>query len=141
MNIIAIAKKYFVKYRELISYGFWGVMTTLVNYAVYFISRKLFGAENYLACNLIAWTLAVVFAFVVNKIFVFESRSWERKLVLREAWQFLSARIFSGVLDMAIMWFFVDVLGFSDVIIKIISNIIVIVLNYVLSKLIIFRKK
>lgn len=141
MGSVATVKKYFAKYHELISYGFWGVMTTLVNYAAYFIARKLLGAENYLACNLIAWVVAVVFAFVVNKIFVFDSHSWAGKIVFREAWQFLSARIFSGVIDMAMMWFFVDVLGFSDVIIKIISNIIVIVLNYVLSKLIIFRKK
>lgn len=141
MDIIATAKKYFTKYRELISYCFWGGMTTLVNYVAYFVCRKLLGAENYLACNLIAWIVAVVFAFVVNKIFVFKSRSWESRIVFRESWQFLSARIFSGVLDMAMMWFFVDVMGFSDVIIKIIANIIVIVLNYILSKLIIFRKK
>lgn len=141
MNIIATAKKYFLKYKELISYLFWGCMTTLVNYVTYFVCRKIFGSENYLVCNLVAWIVAVAFAFVTNKIFVFASRSWEKKLVIKEAWQFLSARIFSGVLDMAMMWLFVSLLGFSDVPIKIISSIIVTVLNYIFSKLVIFRKK
>lgn len=141
MSLISTIKQYYIKYREVISYLFWGVMTTLVNYVTYFVCRKILGAENYLLCNAIAWTVAVVFAFVVNKLFVFQSKSWEGKLVFREAWQFLSARIFSGVLDMALMWFFVDKIGINDTIVKIISNIVVVVLNYILSKLVIFRKK
>lgn len=141
MSLISTIKQYYIKYREVISYLFWGVMTTLVNYVTYFVCRKILGAENYLLCNAIAWTVAVVFAFVVNKLFVFQSKSWEGKLVFREAWQFLSARIFSGVLDMALMWFFVDKIGINDTIVKIISNIVVVVLNYILSKLVIFRKR
>lgn len=141
MSLISTIKQYYIKYREVISYLFWGVMTTLVNYVTYFVCRKILGTENYLLCNAIAWTVAVVFAFVVNKLFVFQSNSWEGKLVFHEAWQFLSARIFSGVLDMALMWFFVDKIGINDTIVKIISNVVVVVLNYVFSKLIIFRKK
>lgn len=141
MSLISTIKQYYIKYREVISYLFWGVMTTLVNYVTYFVCRKILGAENYLLCNAIAWTVAVVFAFVVNKLFVFQSKSWEGKLVFREAWQFLSARIFSGVLDMALMWFFVDKIGINDTIVKIISSVVVVVLNYIFSKLVIFRKK
>lgn len=141
MSLISTIKQYYIKYREVISYLFWGVMTTLVNYVAYFVCRKILGAENYLVCNAIAWTVAVIFAFIVNKLFVFQSKSWEGKLVFHEAWKFLSARIFSGVLDMALMWFFVDKIGINDTIVKIISNVVVVVLNYIFSKLIIFRKK
>lgn len=130
----------FKKYRELIQYGFWGVMTTLVNYIVYFGCTKLAGID-YLISNVIAWCVAVIFAFLVNKVFVFRSKAWTGKKLLWEFGSFVSARVLSGVMETALLWLFVEQLHFSDSVIKIVAGVLVIIINYFFSKLIIFRKK
>ena len=137
--MIAKIKELYFKYREIISYLFWGVMSTVVNYGAYFLCTMVFHL-NYLISNGIAWVAAVLFAFVTNKLFVFESKSWEPKLAFKEFWQFVSARIFSGLLETGMLYLFVDVLGFPDAQIKIIASILVVILNYIFSKLIIFKK-
>lgn len=128
------------KYRELISYTFWGVMTTLVNYVVYFICTK--GIKiDYLIANVIAWFVAVVFAFWVNKVYVFRSFSKDIKTMVREFGTFVSARILSGVLETGMLALFVETLHFNDSVIKIIASVLVVIINYILSKLIIFKKQ
>ena len=132
-------KNLFIKYKELISYGFWGAATTLVNYGVYFLCTE--GLQlHYMLSNGLAWVLAVLFAFVVNKIFVFSSSSWKRETLLGELWKFVSARVFSGVLEAAFLFVFVSVLHFPDGIIKVLVGILVILSNYVISKLFVFKK-
>lgn len=128
------------KYRELLQYGFWGVMTTLVNYAVYFVCTKSAGID-YLLSNVIAWGVAVLFAFVVNKVFVFQSKVWKGKALVWELGSFVSARVLSGVLETGLLWLFVEQLHFSDSVIKIVAGVLVVIINYFLSKLVIFRKK
>ena len=128
------------RHRDIVSYLFWGVMTTLVNYVAYFVCRLCFGID-YIASNVAAWAVAVAFGFVVNKIYVFRSLDWSAKVAFRECWQFVAARLFSGVLETAMLKVFVDWLGMNDAIVKIFSNIVVVIVNYVLSKLVIFRKK
>lgn len=128
------------KYRELITYVFWGVMTTLVNYAVYFGCTKLAGID-YLVSNVAAWIIGVLFAFWVNKIYVFHSLDKSPKLLLREFGTFVSARVLSGVLETGMLAVFVEGLHFNDSIIKIIASILVVIINYVFSKLVIFKKK
>lgn len=131
----------FLKYKELISYVFWGGMTTVVSYLVYIPCARFFHIDETIS-NIISWILSVAFAFVVNKVFVFESKSWERKLVFREAWQFVSARLVSFLLcDVAIFTFLVKVCHFNDLLVKLFTNVLVIVLNYIFSKLVIFKKK
>ena len=87
--------------------------------------------------TVIAWLVAVVFAYWSNRVYVFHSKSGE---ILREAAEFFSARIATGVLDVIIMYLFVDVWGFYDVWVKTVSNILVIILNYILSKFFIFKE-
>ncbi len=128
------------KYRETILYLVFGGLTTLINIASYWVLTKLFSVDI-LVANALAWLISVLFAFVTNKLFVFDSKSLAAGLVIKELVLFMGARIFSGALDMGIMYLFVDVLHFNDMVIKILSNIIVIVVNYVLSKLVIFKKK
>lgn len=128
------------KYREVIQYGFWGVMTTLVNYIVYFGCTKL-AEVDYLISNVIAWCVAVIFAFVVNKVFVFRSKGWSGKALLWEFGSFVSARVLSGVMETGLLWLFVEQLHFSDSVIKIVAGVLVVIINYFFSKLIIFRKK
>lgn len=126
------------KHRELISYVFWGGMTTAVNYVSYTLLTE--GLHiYYLTGTVIAWIISVLFAYFVNKIFVFQSRGWGRK-ALRELWQMTASRLFSLGLEMAIMWFFVDLLLCPHLVVKLAANVVVVIVNYVLSKWVIFRK-
>lgn len=128
------------RYRELLSYAFWGVGTTVINYGCYQLFNKVFGI-HYLIANTIAWVLSVLFAFATNKAFVFHSKSWAWRVVLRELWQMVAARLFTLGLETAILWVFVDMLRYNDSIVKLLANVVVILVNYVLSKFIIFKKK
>lgn len=127
------------RYREVLNYLFFGVLTTLVNLVGYFVLTRAFGV-NYMASTAVAWALSVLFAYITNKIWVFESRDTSPGVVLRELVSFVGCRLFSGILDMAVMYLCVSVWGMPDGPVKIFSNILVIVLNYIFSKLFIFRK-
>lgn len=128
------------KHRELISYVFWGVMTTLVNYATYFLLKELLHVAL-VPRNVIAWAASVLFAYFTNKLFVFRSRDWTWRVALRELWQMAASRLFTLGLETAILWLFVEKLRLSDVIVKLAANVVVVIANYVLSKFIVFRKK
>lgn len=128
------------KHREAISYVFWGVMTTLVNYAAYFLLRSILHVPL-VSTNTTAWAVSVLFAYFVNKLFVFESKSWAWRVAVRELWQMTASRLFSLGLETGILWLFVEELRCSEVIVKLCANVLVVVVNYVLSKFIIFRKK
>ena len=91
--------------------------------------------------NTIAWILSVIFAFVTNKIFVFNSKSTDKKVLLKETVFFLIARLISLGFDMLVVWLMADLWGINVWIVKIISNIIVIIMNYIFSKLFIFNNK
>lgn len=130
----------FQKYRETILYLVFGGLTTLINIGSYWLLTSVF-AVDFMAANALAWLISVLFAFVTNKLFVFDSKSLAAALVLKEFMMFVGARLFSGALDMGIMYLFVDILRFNDMVIKVLSNILVIIVNYILSKLIIFKKK
>lgn len=126
------------KHRQIILYLIFGVLTTLINIVAYWLFAHPLSLGT-LASTILAWLTSVFFAFFTNKSIVFESRG--KKRFLFELFTFLCSRVLTGVIDLAIMFVFVDVLLLNDMVIKIVSNIIVIVLNYVLSKFIVFRKK
>lgn len=130
----------FFKYKEIILYLFFGVLTTGVNYAIYFplVNYCSMAAS---VSNMIAWVGAVIFAFATNKPFVFQSHDWSVKILFPELWKFVSCRIGSGILETAMIGFFVDYLQRNGIIWKIITSILVVVLNYIGSKLLIFKKK
>ena len=128
------------KHREIVSYVFWGVMTTAVNYVTYLLLTKGFHVY-YLTSNVIAWTVSVLFAYFVNKLFVFQSRDWAWRVALRELWQMVASRIFSLGLETGILWLFVEKLLLNEFIVKLAANVLVVIVNYVLSKFIIFNKK
>ena len=132
-------KALFAKYREMILYLFFGGCTTLVNIVSYYICSRI--GMGTAVSTVIAWVLSVLFAYVTNRKYVFESRAFGFVPILKETAGFFLCRLATGLLDLAIMVVFVDFLHFNDMIIKILSNIIVIVLNYVASKLLIFRKR
>lgn len=128
------------KYEDILVYLFFGALTTLVNYIVYF---PLYNWLKWSAVfsNIIAWAAAVIFAFITNKPFVFKSHDWSGKTVVNEATKFIGCRVGSGVLETVIVWLFVDVLLWNGNWTKIAVSILVVLLNYVSSKWIVFRKK
>lgn len=128
----------FKKHKETILYLFFGAFTTLVNIVSYlFFTRVIL--FNFMVANALAWILAVLFAYVTNKFFVFESKRIEIKFLFKEFLSFVSFRLLSGVVEMLIMYVMIDLLFVNDVIVKIFTNIVVIVLNYLFSKMIIFK--
>lgn len=132
-------KYVFFKYRHLILYGVFGVLTTVINIGVYWLFYSVIGISNVFS-NILAWIFAVLFAFVTNKIWVFESKNRGIRFVFKELWKFMIARISTGLIDLLIMFVGVDVLSGPATLLKICANIIVIVMNYVLSKLFVFKK-
>ena len=133
-------KKIIIRYKSIIAYLFFGVLTTLINWGSYFLCYNIVQIPN-VPSTIIAWILAVAFAFITNKIWVFGSKSFNGKVLLYEIWTFLAARLITGILDVVIMYFAVDVFAMNSTVWKLISNIIVIVLNYIFSRLIIFKKE
>ncbi len=127
---------------EIISYVFFGGLTTLVSLIIYYGSVfTIFNPENafQLQCaNILSWIAGVAFAYFTNRKFVFKSNS-ENKL--KEATSFVSSRISTLLLDMLIMYVFVTVLHLNDKLFKLISQVLVIVANYILSKVFVFKKK
>ena len=133
-------KKLYHKYYDLILYLVFGVLTTGVNYIVYLPCYNILGLSASVS-NAIAWVVSVAFAFVTNKPFVFRSYDWSSKVVLPELAKFLGCRIGSGVLETAILFVTVDLLKWDGNLWKIVTSVLVVILNYVGSKRLVFRKK
>ena len=134
-KIISLYKKF----KMQINYLLFGIITTIVNILCYVIFYNLFNVSN-VTSTIIAWFGAVVTAYITNKLYVFESRSFKPQILFKEITSFFGGRIATGVIDVFIMWISVDILLFNSTLIKIISNIIVIILNYIISKLIVFKR-
>ena len=128
------------KYWDVLSYLFFGVLTTVVNYMIYLPVYNFCGISAAVS-NMIAWVGAVIFAFLTNKPFVFHSHDWSAKTVVPELTKFVSCRIASGVLETVILFLAVDCMNWNGNIWKLVTQVLVIIINYVGSKLLVFRKK
>lgn len=128
-----------IKHWDIVSYLFFGVLTTAVNYLVYLPLYNLLGVSAAVS-NMIAWVAGVAFAYLTNKPFVFKSHDWSAKTVLPELSKFVGCRVASGAMETAIIFLTVDVLGWNGNIWKIVTSVLVVVMNYVGSKLLVFRK-
>lgn len=126
--------------RETISYIICGVLTTILNYVVNFFCYYYAGINTFWS-NIIAWIISVIFAFFVNKIFVFESKSWRMHVLVHEAYTFTAARLLSLAFEEVFMVATVDGLHVENGIAKIFSNVFVVIMNYFASKFLIFNKK
>ena len=132
-------RKLLAKYREILVYLVFGVLTTVVNYLVYLPCFNLLQLSASVS-NVIAWAAAVVFAYLTNKPFVFRSFDWSMKTVLPELTKFVGTRIGSGGVETLILLLAVDIAGWNGNLWKLLTSILVVVLNYVGSKLLVFRK-
>lgn len=130
----------FEKYRDILAYLFFGTLTTLVNYLVYFPLYNWMRLPA-TASNVIAWVFAVACAYLTNKPFVFKSHDWSMKTVMPELTKFIGCRIGSGILETAIIWLTVDKLLWNGNLMKIFISVIVVILNYIGSKWLVFVKK
>ena len=132
----------YIKYKEIINYLIVGVLTTVVTLAIYYISVNTFlNPEDSIQlqiANIISWIAGVIFAYFTNRKYVFESKE-ENKL--KEASKFVVSRIATLLMDMIIMWLGVTILRRNDKIMKLISQVVVIVANYLFSKIFVFKKK
>ena len=131
-------KKDFNQYKGVIRYLFFGICTTIINIISYYACTYMIG-WTVVSSTVVSWLLAVSFAFITNKIWVFESKTWNKESVIKEVLSFFLCRIMTGILDLIIMIVSVKILGWNDILMKAISNIAVIMLNYIASKLFIFR--
>lgn len=138
-KIFALLKKY----REILLYLIFGALTTVVDYLSLWLFYDLLGIRvlDALGANTLAWVVSVAFAFTTNKIFVFESRDTSQKTLIREILSFVAARLVSLGAESAVIYIGVNVLGCNLWIMKLLASVIVVISNYVFSKLVIFRKK
>ena len=140
--------------KELISYLIFGVLTTLVSIVTYEIANIILGTDLYLISNIISWVIAVSFAYVTNKLWVFESKSWQFSVIKTEIAAFVIARLFSLGLEEAGLYLLIDIANLKEVswaifgftltgalLSKLIMQVVVVIANYVFSKFIIFKKK
>ena len=135
-------KKFAELYREHIEgmrYLIFGALSTVINFFVFEICVKGLNFSTALS-NIIAWVVAVIFAYLTNKLYVFDSKTSRLKELGKEIISFFSARIATLVIETVFLWIVIDKLGFNEILMKIVSNIIVIILNYIFSKVFIFKK-
>ena len=130
----------FKKYREIIVYVIFGGLTTVLNMAIHFGLMK-FTKLHELVIVFIAWVFAVIFAYIVNKLWVFKSKSFKKDVLVHEIVSFTGARVLSLGIEELIFLIFVTWLAMSQGIIKIVAGVIVVIINYIFSKLLIFKNK
>lgn len=133
-------KALFHKYYDLIMYVIFGALTTAVNYLVYLPCYNLLGLDASVS-NVISWVVSVAFAFLTNKPFVFRSHDWSPGVVWPELLKFVGCRVGSGALETAILFVTVDTLHWDGNMWKLVTSVLVVVANYVGSKLLVFRNK
>ena len=132
-------KKLILKYWDILSYLFFGGLTTLVNFLVYYPCYNWLEMSATVS-NVIAWALAVAFAYLTNKPFVFQSHDWSWKCVGPELTKFVGCRIGSGLLETAAIFLTVDLLHWNGNVMKLVLAVVVVILNYIGSKLLVFKK-
>lgn len=132
-------RKLIMQHKQIIAYLIVGGLTTLVNWAVHFPLYKT-GTPAALSSG-IAWLAAVLFAFPTNKLFVYTSKCWHFRVTVPEFFSFVSCRLLSGLLEAGMLFVFVDLLQWNGIVWKIMVSVIVVCINYITGKILVFRKK
>ena len=132
-------KKLITKYSDIISYLFFGGLTTAVNYAVYIPCNQWLHWSAALSQTL-AWIAAVIFAYLTNKPFVYQSHDWSLKVVFPEFGKFVLSRLGSGILNVVLMWLTVDILRWNSILMMVIVSVLVVIINYITGKMMVFTK-
>lgn len=127
------------KVKEIINYLIFGVLTTLVNIVSFYVFDRILGWE-YLWANAVSIILSILFAYITNKLFVFNSKTETFRAVMQEFVSFISFRLLSGAIDMLSMWLLVDIAILDTLIAKLLTQFIIVILNYIFSKFFVFKK-
>lgn len=128
-------------YKEIINYLVFGGLATVVNFVSYYIFARMIGIDEVISSGL-SWFFSVLFAYITNKLFVFESKTENLKAVVKECVSFFMARIISGILcDVGTFALMVKVFNINDIVAKLVTQVMVVIVNYIFSKFIIFKKK
>lgn len=127
------------KHWDILSYLFFGGLTTVVSFVTYALLYHSAGFSAAVS-NVISWVAAVAFAYLTNKPFVFKSYDWSMKTVLPELGKFVGCRVGSGLLETGLLALTVDILGWNGILMKILASVLVVILNYIGSKWLVFRK-
>lgn len=133
-------RSFMEKYWDVLAYLFFGVLTTLVSFLTYTFCYCYAGLSAAFS-NCISWVAAVAFAYLTNKPFVFKSHDWSVATVLPELGKFVGCRVGSGLLETAFLALTVDLWGWNSLVMKVIASVMVVIINYIGSKLLVFRKQ
>ena len=140
LKIFSFINPFYKKYKEALLYLFFGVLTTLINIVVFYVFTEIITLDE-LVANVIAWIIAVLFAYVTNRIWVFSSHCATKAAFLKEILSFYGGRIFTLLVEEGILLVFIKLLSLNALAVKIVAQVVIIVLNYVISKLFVFKKK
>ena len=124
--------------KEIILYVIFGVLTTIVNLIAYYLFSNIINI-NYLISNAIAWIISVVFAYITNKFFVFNSSYINKDVIIEEFIKFMNCRLISGLSEVVLLFLFVDLLLMNDIVAKLIIEVLVALINFIFSKVFIFK--
>ncbi len=134
-------KELYLKYKEVINYLVFGVLAMFVNFGSYYVFARMLSIDEVISSGL-SWFCSVLFAYITNKLFVFDSKTNTAKEFLKEIISFFLARILSGILcDVGTFALMVKVLNINDMIAKVVTQVMVVIVNYILSKFFIFKNK
>lgn len=125
--------------KETISYVIFGILTTIVNLISYYFFSSIINI-NYLISNTISWIISVVFAYITNKFYVFNSKDKRKDVMVKEFIKFVNCRLTSGVIEILLLFLLVDMMKVNDIISKLAIGVIVVVLNFIFSKIFVFQK-
>lgn len=126
------------QYKQAINYLIFGFLAFVMNFCLFYLFETLMHID-YMIADALSWLLTVVFAYWTNRTFVFESKNTEKAKVIKEFFSFIGARIATGLLELLLMYLMVDIAHINSNIAKLVAQVVVIVTNYVLSKLWIFK--
>ena len=132
-------KKLWIKYKEYILYLIFGGLTTLVSWGSFYVCAHWLQAGTILS-NIISWICAVAAAYITNRKWVFESRAQGLSAVVKEILRFTGARLLTLIIETVLLWLSVDVWNLNDMLMKIIISTIIVVLNYVFSRFMVFHR-
>ena len=137
---IRIFQPIYINHKEVLLYLIFGGLTFLVSIGTYAFFNVKCGI-NELIANFLSWIAAVLFAYITNRVWVFQSRASGAKELIREIMSFFGGRVFTLLVEEVILLIFITVLGLNSMLVKVAAQIIVIILNYIISKKIVFREK
>lgn len=139
LKIFSFLNPFYKKNKEVLLYLFFGVLTTVINIIVFSVFTTLVPLDE-LVANIIAWVVAVLFAYVTNRVWVFSSHCDTTGALVKEILSFYGGRVFTLLVEEAILFVFIKLLSLNTTAVKIVAQVAIIILNYIISKLFVFKK-